>query len=73
MNTYVTFGQIHCHNIDGKILDKDTVAVIPSKSEEQGRQRALELFGTRFFTTYYDDQWNESNLFYYPKGYVVLD
>ena len=70
---YVTFGQIHTHRINGKTLDCDTVAVFESNNAEDGRKKAFELFGDKFFTDYHGDQWNESHLEYFPKGLVYID
>lgn len=71
--TYVTFGQIHTHSVNGKTLDKDTIAVINCSNEEQGRTTAFELFGPKFGTSYFDKQWNKDNMKYFPKGYVEVN
>lgn len=70
---YVTLGQIHIHNIDGKIIDKDTVVRFDASSAEEGRERAVRLFGTRFSTDYHDKDWKESKMKFFPKGYVDID
>lgn len=72
-NHYVTFGQVHTHRINGKTLDRDTVAVFQSESAGEGRKKAFELFGDKFFTDYHGEQWKDSNLSYFPKGLVFLD
>lgn len=70
---YVTFGQKHIHSINGKTLDKDTVAVYEAENYVEGRNKAFEYFGDKFFTDYHDTQWNEEELLhYFPKGYVFL-
>lgn len=69
---YVTFGQIHTHSINGKTLDKDTVAVFEAENAIEGRELAVEYFGDRFFTDYHDENWDESKLEFFPKGYVEL-
>jgi len=71
--TYVTFGQEHVHRVNGKTLDKDTVAVFTATTREEGRAKAFEFFGPKFCFEYYDKEWNEKNLSYFPKGYVDLD
>ncbi len=73
VKTYVTFGQLHIHSVNGKTLDKDTVAVIFAPSATEGREKAFEYFGHEFFTTYTDDTWSESKLEYFPKGYVEIN
>lgn len=71
-NHYVTFGQTHTHSINGRTLDKDTVAVFKAPSWETGRAIALDYFGTKFSTDYHGDAWTEDNLKWFPKGYVQL-
>jgi hypothetical protein len=71
--TYVTFGQNHAHRVNGKTFDCDSVAVIESEDEESGRAETVELFGDKFCTTYYEDQWDEPNrLHYFPRGYINI-
>ena len=50
MKHYVTFGQVHVHKVQGKTLDRDTVAVYEAESWEEGREKAFDLFGDKFFT-----------------------
>lgn len=69
---YVTFGQNHTHWINNQTLDCDCVAVFESSSYEEGREKAWELFGPKFFTDYHGDQWNEDNLKYFPRGYINI-
>ena len=71
-NHYVTFGQEHTHSVNGKTLDKDTVAVFKVESHAKGRAKAFELFDDKFFTDYHGEQWNKNNLKYFPKGYVEI-
>ncbi|MDR1346820.1 MAG: hypothetical protein LBJ63_00080 [Prevotellaceae bacterium] len=71
--TYVTFGQGHTHHVNGKTLDKDTVAVLSAQNSNQGREKAFELFGAEFCFEYFDSEWKEENLKYFPKGYVYID
>jgi hypothetical protein len=71
---YVTFGQTMVHSINGKTLDKDTVAVYEASSHKDSRDKAFEYFGSNFFTDYHGDEWDESEkLQYFPKGYVELN
>lgn len=72
MKMYVTFGQSHAHHIYGKTLDKDTVAVYDAPNADEGRSMAFELFGRKFCFCYPETEWKESDLSYYPKGYVYL-
>lgn len=73
MKHYVTFGQAHAHRVQGKTLDCDTVAVYEAASWEEGREKAFDLFGDKFFTNYHGDEWNEAEMLpYFPRGYVYL-
>lgn len=72
MKHYVTFGQVHTHRVQGKTLDCDTVAVYEAESSEEGRKKAFDLFGDKFFTNYHADEWDEDDLLYFPRGYVYL-
>ena len=71
-NHYVTFGQTHVHSVNGKTLDKDTVAVFKAKNSAEGRKQAYEYFGSDFFTDYHGSQWSNEKMKYFPKGYVEL-
>ena len=65
MKTYVTFGQSHLHSIDGVIFDKDCVAIVHGD-----RERVVELFGTKWCFEYPEEHWDESKMFYFPRGYI---
>lgn len=69
MKTYVTFGQSHAHAINGKTFDKDCVAVIHHAKEEDGRELAFELFGSKFCFEYPSAYWH-FDLTYFPRGYI---
>jgi hypothetical protein len=70
---YITFGQDHIHRVKGKILDKDTVAVLEARDYEAGRKRAFELFERRFCFAYSEEEWDEEKMQYFPSGYVYVD
>tara|TARA_R110000851_G_scaffold78000_5_gene172088 strand:+ start:22781 stop:23020 length:240 start_codon:yes stop_codon:yes gene_type:complete len=70
---YVTFGQKHTHSINGKTLDKDTVAVFEVEYASEGTEKAFDTFNGEFCSDYFDEEWNEKDLEYFPKGYVQLD
>ena len=73
MKTYVTFGQIHAHRVNGTTFDCDSVAVIDASDATQGRARAVELFGQQFFTTYTEDQFNPDDLKFFPRGLIPVE
>jgi hypothetical protein len=68
MKTYVTFGQVHVHSINGKTFDKDCVAVVNGN-----RDKVFEIFGGVFCFEYPEDTWNEEEIKYYPRGYITVD
>jgi len=73
MKHYVTFGQVHVHSVNGRTLDKDCIAVYEAKDAQEGRTRAFEYFGNKFMTDYHGEQFDETTLHYFPRGYVHLD
>ncbi len=74
MKTYITFGQIHVHNINGKILDKDSVAVINHNDKPgEGRRLAFAYFGPKFHNEYPEDRWNKEKLIYFPRGLIEVN
>lgn len=73
METFVIFGQIHIHSVNGKTFDKDCVAVIKHNKPEDGRALAVEYFGLQFCMEYPQDHWDEKLLKYFPRGYVTVN
>lgn len=67
--TYVTFGQDHAHRVGGVTFDKDSVALIMAPSVSAGRERAFELFGPKFCTTYSQ----EPELRHFPRGVIPVE
>ena len=63
----------HVHNINGKQLDATTVARYKTTSYEEGRKRAFELFDSKFSFDYSESNWDESNMKFFPNGYIDLD
>lgn len=72
MKTYVTFGQIHYHEINGKVLDKNCVAVLNCNSAEHGRALAQELFNNKFCFEYPDYYFDHDSMKFYPRGFVEV-
>jgi len=72
MKIYITLGQDHIHKVGGMVYDKDCVVVIEAEDEESGRQIAFDNFGKKWFTSYTENNWDETKLRYYPRGYKEL-
>jgi len=73
MKHYVTFGQSHVHSVNGRTFDKDSVAVYEAADAQEGRTKAFEYFGDKFMTDYHGEQFDETTLHYFPRGYVYVD
>lgn len=71
MKIFITFGQAHIHRIGNNIFDKDTVACIRCEDRSDGREKAFELFGDKFFTDYSEKEILE-NLCFFPKGIIDI-
>jgi len=67
MKTFVTFGQVHKHEIDDKIFDKDCVAIV-----DGDRERVFELFGPHFCFEYPEEHWDDSKMDFFPRGYIEV-
>lgn len=68
MKCYITFGQIHVHSINGKTLDKDSVAQIESRSLKEGHIKAMEIFDKKF----HNCTSNIPDMTYYPCGIITI-
>jgi len=73
MKTYITFGQVHLHEVNGKVLSKDTVAVINCENANEGRNIAVKLFGKYFCFSYYEEQFDMDSMKFFPKGFVEVN
>lgn len=62
-HVYITFGQTHQHEIDGKTFDRDCVAKVRG-----GLQRAQRLFGWEY-SLYHPTQ---PDLQFFSRGVVVI-
>lgn len=69
---YVTLGQGHVHSIGGKTLDKDSVVVFEAENARAGREKAFEMFDSKFCFDYHGEEWNPENIKYFPRGYIEV-
>lgn len=72
MKTYITFGQDHAHEVNGKTLDKDCVAVIEGESAGKNREKAFELFGPKFCFEYPEQHFPFDSMHYYSRGFIQV-
>ncbi len=70
MEFYVTFGQDHYHNINGKIFDKDCIAVIESENCNKALNDSFQIFKNKFCMCNSKEKFNNENLKYYPRGLI---
>ena len=71
--TYVTFGQVHRHEINGKVFDKDCVARIKCDGPVDGREKAFAAFGPAFCFEYHEGEFDPRSMKYFPRGFVDLE
>jgi hypothetical protein len=72
MNIYITFGFDHIHLVNGKRLDRDTVAEIRCQDYEEGRKKAHDLFKGRFATSY-EKHHIDKLMHWFPSGIVKIE
>lgn len=75
MKQYVTFGQSHCHRINGVTFDADCIAVFTAPDAISGRDKAFELFGLKFCMRYTEEEFDLAvlpslDLGYFPRGTI---
>lgn len=73
MKTYVTFGTMHKHEVNGRVFNKDCVAVIHSGSASEGRALAFEYFGPAFCFEYPEDYFDVGIMRHFPRGFVEVN
>jgi hypothetical protein len=72
MKIYISFGQTHVHSVNGKKFDKDCLAEIECSDYEDGRKKAFEYFGPKFFTSYTKEQVDGNRLSFFPRGVIPV-
>jgi hypothetical protein len=71
--TYVTFGQVHEHHVNGKHFDKDCVAVVYAEGPHEGRDLAFKLFDGVFHRTIQEEDFDPSIMQYFPRGLIDVN
>lgn len=69
---YMTLGQSHCHRINGKTIDKDSVAVIQAEDYESARKFAFLVTENGKFHRLLDDI-NKVGMEYFPRGLIEIN
>lgn len=68
MKTYVTFGQVHRHVINGVVFDRDCVAVVNGD-----RAKVFELFGVKWCFLYAEGNFDVLKMHYFPRGLIEVE
>jgi len=68
--TYITFGQVHAHSVEGRTFDKDCVACITHDEKVNARDIAFELFDDKWHNSY--SHWEDVKLEYFPRGIIEV-
>jgi len=71
--TFITFGYDHVHRIDNQVFDRDCVAIINGPSYAENREKAFELFGSKFCFEYPETHWKEDQLKHFPRGCIEVE
>ena len=66
--TYITFGQAHSHEVNGRVFDKDCVAVIKCNTPGEGRDIAFDTFGGKWAFQYQD-----IDMARFPRGMIAVN
>lgn len=67
MITYVTFGQIHVHKINGKTFDNNCIAKVNG-----GMKEVRELFGKEYSSMYSLEHLTPQMMSYFPRGVIKV-
>ena len=71
MYRYITFGQVHRHEVGGKFFDKDCIARVGGESIDEVYANVRDSFGVTYATSYsWEDLQNIITLF--PRGVIPL-
>ncbi len=69
---YVTIGQGHRHEINGKIVHPNIVVRYEAENYPAGRKIAHHLFGRKFCFDYHDKDFNHKDMEYFPGGFLDI-
>lgn len=65
---YVTFGQDHRHEINGRVFDKDCVALVIGD-----RETVFEIFGRVFCFEYTPEEFKRVDMRHFPRGIIRIE
>jgi hypothetical protein len=75
---YFTLGQCHTHSINGKTLDKDSVAVVEALDEDAARNMFFEWTEGEFHRQYTQEGFDKANrdgkfMKFFPRGLIQVN
>ena len=69
--TYITFGQVHVHSVEGMTFDRNCVACITHDGKVNGSDIAFELFGGNWHQNYTEIP-GANVMKYFPRGIIEV-
>lgn len=66
---YVSFGQIHRHEIKGVVFDKDCLALIDGKNDSDAHDKAMRIFKGKFAFLYRI----RPDMHFFPRGVIYVN
>lgn len=72
MKAYITFSKSHIHKINGKVFDKDCVAVIEC-DESRIKDKIFEYFDQRYSRVYSEEERDLIMISFYPRGFIKIN
>jgi len=73
LRTYVTFGRVHRHVINGVVFDKDCVALIEHEPLKDSRPVVSKYFGLAFSFDYPEKYFKPEMMKYHPRGIITIN
>ena len=70
---YITFGQVHAHQVGEKYFHKNLVGVIYAGDYTQARMLAFQIFGNKWCFLYEEADWDEADMRHFPDGYLAVN
>ena len=73
MKHYITFGQIHRHEIFGIVFDKDCVACFECDNHLEAYSIIAKLFKSTYHHHYDEESFDPEIMKYFPRGIITFD
>ena len=73
MKLFITFGQDHIHEVNGRTFDCNCVAEIECINYANGRSKAFEFFGPKFYTSYIEIDLTHEFMSHFRRGVISVE